>query len=74
MLEPVVFGSNKGRLIREYAEVRGWDLAKARAYADSASDQAMLQVVGRAGLVNPSPRLARVARDYGWQNLKLEGS
>ncbi|MBM3268674.1 MAG: HAD-IB family hydrolase [Candidatus Sericytochromatia bacterium] len=72
MLEPVVFGSNKGRLIREYAAARGWDLEEARAYADSASDQAMLGVVGRAGVVNPTTRLARIARDYGWQILRLE--
>ncbi len=72
MHEPAVFGSNKGRLIREYAAARGWDLAAARAYADSASDQAMLTVVGRAGIINPGDRLARIAQDYGWQILKLE--
>lgn len=72
MLEPVVFGGNKARLVREYARREGWDLADARAYADSSHDLAMLSVVGRAGLVDPDRRLASMARDYGWQILSFE--
>lgn len=72
MLDPVVFGGNKGRLIREYAEREGWDLGEARAYADSSNDLAMLSVVGRAGVVDPDRRMARMAKDYGWQTLSFE--
>jgi HAD superfamily phosphoserine phosphatase-like hydrolase len=71
MLEPVVFGGNKGRLMREYASREGWDLAAARAYADSANDEGMLTVCGRAGVINPDARLAEMAKDYGWQILRL---
>lgn len=73
ILDPVVFGGNKATLIREYAARAGWDLKQARAYADSANDQAMLTVVGRAGVIDPDRRLAQLARDYGWQILQLGG-
>lgn len=72
MLDPVVFGGNKASLIREYAARAGWDLAEARAYADSANDQSMLTVVGRAGVIDPDRRLAQMARDYRWQILQLK--
>ena len=71
MLEPVVFGANKGSLMKDHAARYGFDLEASQAYADSLNDQGMLGAVGRAGLVNPSPRLARIAQDYGWKIIRI---
>lgn len=71
VLPPTVFGSNKARLMREWAREHGVDLERSAAYADSLSDASMLDTVGRGGVINPGPRLARMARDYQWQILNF---
>jgi HAD superfamily hydrolase (TIGR01490 family) len=71
VLPPTVFGSNKARLMREWARAHGVDLERSAAYADSISDASMLDTVGRGGVINPGPKLARMARDYNWQILNF---
>jgi HAD superfamily hydrolase (TIGR01490 family) len=71
VLPPLVFGSNKARLMRDWARAHGVDLERAAAYADSISDASMLDAVGRGGVINPGPKLARMARDYNWQILNF---
>lgn len=71
MHEPVVFGANKGRLMRIYARDHGLDLSASAAYTDSAGDLGMFDGVGRAGVINPDARLAQMARDYHWQILNF---
>lgn len=71
LVPPEVFGPNKARLIREHAAAHGIDLGVSRAYTDAVSDLPMMDVVGRAGVINPDAALARLARDYHWQILTL---
>jgi len=71
VLPPTVFGSNKARLMREWARRHGVDLERSAAYADSISDASMLDTVGRGGVINPGPKLARMARDFNWQILNF---
>ena len=49
------------------------DLRASYAYGDSVSDRAMLEAVGHPEAVNPSGRLAQIARQHGWtiSNWKL---
>jgi HAD superfamily hydrolase (TIGR01490 family) len=71
VIPPAVFGSNKARLMREWARAHGVDLERSAAYADSVSDASMLDTVGRGGVINPGPKLARMARDFNWQILNF---
>ena len=50
----------------DYADAEGIDLSEAVAYADSANDLPMLEVVGFPVAVNPETRLAAIARKRGW--------
>ncbi len=49
-----------------YADAEGLSLEESVAYADSASDLPMLEVVGHPVAVNPEPKLAAIARKRGW--------
>ena len=60
-------GGAKLRAVTELAARHGIDLARSYAYGDSAGDLQMLEAVGCAVAVNPTRRLARVARKRGWQ-------
>ena len=57
----------KARIVRDYAERRGIDLARCYAYADSSSDEPMLSVVGHAVAVNPGAKLKKAAESGGWE-------
>jgi len=59
-------GEARAQLLADYAGTHGLDLAEAVAYADSASDLAMLEAVGFPVAVNPESRLAAIARRRGW--------
>ncbi|MGH9099426.1 MAG: HAD family hydrolase, partial [Acidimicrobiales bacterium] len=59
-------GEARGQLLADYADAHGIDLAESVAYADSASDLAMLESVGFPVAVNPETRLAAIARRRGW--------
>lgn len=72
LLRPVVAGPEKARLIREHARARGYDLDACHAFSDSYSDVPMLSVVGHPAVVNPDPRLARLARTYHWPILHID--
>ncbi|MBV8195828.1 MAG: HAD-IB family hydrolase [Candidatus Dormibacteraeota bacterium] len=60
-------GAEKAKAVRELAEEHRIDLDRSWAYADSVTDVAMLQAVGRAVCVNPDRQLLRHARQRGWQ-------
>jgi len=64
---PPIGDEAKARIVRDYAERRGIDLARCYAYADSSSDQPMLSVVGHAVAVNPGGKLKKAAEDGGWE-------
>jgi HAD superfamily hydrolase (TIGR01490 family) len=67
-----VYRSGKARAIRELAAREGIDLAASYAYSDSESDLPMLEAVGHPVAVNPDEVLARIAREQGWDVLRLD--
>lgn len=71
VIPPIIEGANKANVIREYCETHGISLMKSYAYSDSASDYAMLTVVGRPTAVNPDIRLRALARSYNWPILDV---
>jgi HAD superfamily hydrolase (TIGR01490 family) len=60
-------GGAKLRAVTELAARYGIHLARSYAYGDSFGDLPMLEGVGYGAAVNPTWRLARVARKRGWQ-------
>jgi HAD superfamily hydrolase (TIGR01490 family) len=64
VLPPI--GEARAQVLAEYADAHNFDLAESVAYADSASDLAMLEVVGYPVAVNPEAKLASIARRRGW--------
>ncbi len=71
VIPPIIEGANKSNVIREYCEKQGISLMQSHAYSDSASDYAMLTVVGRPTAVNPDLRLRALARSYNWPILDV---
>lgn len=67
-----VYGSDKALAIGELARREGLELQSCYAYSDSESDLPMLRAVGRPVAVNPDRELARVAREEGWEVLRLD--
>ena len=59
-------GESRASALFDYADAEGIDLSEAVAYADSANDLPMLEVVGFPVAVNPETRLAAIARKRGW--------
>jgi hypothetical protein len=59
-------GEARALVLTEYAEAEGLRLEESVAYADSASDLPMLDVVGFPVAVNPEAKLAAIARRRGW--------
>jgi alcohol-forming fatty acyl-CoA reductase len=59
-------GEARAIVLAEYAEEHDLSLDESIAYADSASDLAMLEAVGFPVAVNPESRLAAIARRRGW--------
>lgn len=67
--EPM-FGEAKARVTLKLAEEMSLDLPRSWAYGDSAQDRWMLAAVGNPLAVNPSARLARIARKHSWPLLR----
>jgi HAD superfamily hydrolase (TIGR01490 family) len=59
-------GESRALVLTDYAEAEGLDLEQSMAYADAASDLAMLEAVGFPVAVNPEAKLAAIARRRGW--------
>ncbi|MGO9857069.1 MAG: HAD-IB family phosphatase [Acidimicrobiales bacterium] len=59
-------GEARALLLADYAEQHSISLEESVAYADSASDLAMLEAVGFPVAVNPEARLSAIARRRGW--------
>ena len=71
VVPPIIEGANKANAIRDYCARHGLALTHSHAYSDSASDYAMLAIVGRPTAVNPDLRLRSLARAYNWPVLDL---
>jgi HAD superfamily hydrolase (TIGR01490 family) len=63
---PFCYGDGKAEVVRRLALERGYELAACYAYADSASDLPILQLVGHPVAVNPDRSLLSVAHRRGW--------
>jgi alcohol-forming fatty acyl-CoA reductase len=59
-------GEARALVLSDYAATHDLSLEESVAYADSASDLAMLEAVGFPVAVNPEARLAAIARRRGW--------
>jgi HAD superfamily hydrolase (TIGR01490 family) len=59
-------GEARALVLSDYADEHFLSLEESVAYADSASDLAMLEAVGFPVAVNPESRLSAIARRRGW--------
>jgi HAD superfamily hydrolase (TIGR01490 family) len=66
ILGEAMFGEAKARAAQRIAAEMKFDLAQCHAYGDSLNDRWLLATVGRPVAVNPSRKLARIARKNGW--------
>lgn len=66
ILGQAMFGKAKSHAVLMMAEEMGLDLSQSSAYGDTAQDRWMLAVVGNAAAVNPTAKLARIARKRDW--------
>lgn len=66
VLPPLCYGPGKVESARRWAEEYGVDLSQSVFYTDSVTDLPMLEAVGEPRVINPDPRLERVARRRGW--------
>jgi HAD superfamily hydrolase (TIGR01490 family) len=67
-----VYRAGKARAIAKLAEREGIDLRECYAYSDSESDMPMLELVGHPVVVNPDAALLDIARERGWQVMRLD--
>ena len=65
-IPPACYGVGKVTKAETFAEEHGVDLDASYFYTDSISDLPMLDRVGEPRVVNPDPRLGRVAQARGW--------
>ena len=68
---PVCFGSGKIYWAERFAAERGIDLDRSYFYTDSITDLPLLERVGKPRIVNPDPRLGRIAARRGWPISRL---
>ncbi len=62
----IMYGDNKLKAMREYAQTNGYDLRSAWAYGDHDSDIPILEAVGHPVVINPSKNLLIVAKQKKW--------
>lgn len=66
-VRPLCYGQGKVVLARALGERLGFALEEATFYSDSYTDLPLLEAVREPIIVNPDPRLKRVARRRGWR-------
>ena len=69
---PFAYREGKPIVMRTLAEAEGIALSESYAYSDSESALPMLRAVGHPVAVNPDGRLAKVAREEGWDVLRFD--
>ena len=70
-VRPVCYGDGKIFWAERLAGTLGIDLARSYFYTDSITDLPVLERVGEPRIVNPDPRLGRVAARRGWPIFRL---
>jgi len=66
-VDPLCLGNGKIVRARRLAEAQGFELSAATFYTDSFTDLPLLEVVAEPVIVNPDPRLQRLAKKRGWR-------
>ncbi len=66
VIEPIFFEEGKIYWLQQLVEDQHIDLAKSWFYTDSVTDLPLLELVGHPVVVNPDPRLYRVAVKRSW--------
>lgn len=67
---PLVYGAGKVHHATKYAQEQQISFKKSYFYSDSLSDQPMLEAVGHPRIVDPDPRLRRLAKQRDWPILR----
>jgi HAD superfamily hydrolase (TIGR01490 family) len=70
LVPPVCYGAGKIHWVERLADRFGVDLARSYFYTDSITDLPLLERVGEPRVVNPDPRLRRLAAQRGWPVLR----
>jgi HAD superfamily hydrolase (TIGR01490 family) len=66
-VDPLCYGTGKIVRAKRLAEEHGFSLAEATFYSDSFTDVPLLEAVAEPVVVNPDPRLDRLAKKRGWR-------
>ena len=67
VVEPLCYGEGKVTRAQRLADALGFRIEDATFYSDSLTDLPLLQRVREPVVVNPDPRLLRLARRRGWR-------
>jgi HAD superfamily hydrolase (TIGR01490 family) len=67
LLEPLCYGTGKIERTKELAKELGFRLEDSTFYSDSYTDLPLLEHVREPVVVNPDPRLRRIAKNRGWR-------
>ena len=70
-VRPVCYGDGKTYWAERFAAAHDMDLARSYFYTDSITDLPLLERIGEPRVVNPDPRLGRVAARRGWPIVRL---
>lgn len=68
-VEPLCYGPGKVVYARQFMEARQCRFEDAYFYTDSVTDLPMLEAVGHPVVVNPDPKLRKIASSRGWSGL-----
>ncbi len=66
-VEPLCIGEGKVDRTKRFAKEQGFVLEESTFYSDSHTDLPLLELVREPVIVNPDPRLKRVAKRRGWR-------
>jgi HAD superfamily hydrolase (TIGR01490 family) len=66
-IDPLCYGAGKIARTERLAADLGFDLRDATFYSDSFTDLPLLEHVREPIVVNPDPRLGRIAKRRGWR-------
>jgi HAD superfamily hydrolase (TIGR01490 family) len=67
VVDPLCYGAGKIERTQRLAEELGFDLAESTFYSDSYTDLPLLEHVAEPIVINPDPRLARIAKKRRWR-------
>ncbi len=66
-IEPLCYGDGKIVRTKRLAEEHGFALEESTFYSDSFTDLPLLEAVAEPVIINPDPRLERIAKKRGWR-------